>query len=220
MLTLLWMCSASFGYFLVYNVSTTVKGADYETGMKASAPFKGYLVLRLNDSDELQDANLILYGNDANTPKNKVYVQLNRFGSSDSNCLKWNIGTPGGEQSNLVSSNFWTYANKSSPFDFEWIVTGQKSVKNVGSIDRKVASSLKGVFMVWDGMLLDADQDIEGTSNISMVFNTAYTKLVNGTNPAWTQDQIIEGQIIGGKLRGIKPDLENKGFQNVTPKQL
>jgi hypothetical protein len=222
MLALLWMCSASFGYFLVYNVSATVNGVDYETELRVSVPLKGYLVLRLNDSNELQDANLVLYGKDANTPKSKVYVQLNYFESSDSNCLKWDIGTPGGEQGNLVSSNFWTYANKSSPFDFEWLITGQKSVKNVGYIagDRKVASSLKGVFMVWDGMLLDADQDIQGTSNISMTLNTAYTKGVNGTNPAWTQDKIIEGQIIGGKLRGIKPDLESKGFQNVTPNQL
>jgi hypothetical protein len=216
----LWgWCSVSFGYVLVYNVSTAVNGADYDTGLKVTVPLKGYLVLRLNDSDELQDANLILYGKGANIPKNKVYVQLNRLESSDTNCLRWDIGTPGGEQGDLVSSNFWTYGNKSSFFDFEWLMMGKKSIKNVGQLagNKRVAGSLKGTIMVWDGMLLDADQDIQGTSNISMTLNAVYTKWANGTNPTWTQDQIIEGQTVVGKLRGIKPDLESKGYEDVTP---
>jgi hypothetical protein len=219
MTALLWMCSASFGYFLIYNLSTTVNGVDYETEQKVSVPLKGYLILRLNDSNEILDANLILYGRGTHTPKNKVYVQLNNLESSDSNCLEWDIGTPGGERGNFVCSNFWTYANKSSPFDFEWLLTGKKSLKDVGYLagNRRVASSLKGVFVVWYGMLLDADQDIEGTSNISMMLNTAYTKRVNNTDPIWTQTRIIEGQIINGKLCGIKPDLENKGYKDATP---
>ena len=71
----------SYGYFLIYNVSYTVNGADKSTNAKVTIPLKAYLVVNLDDSNnELVDANLILYGNEASTSKKKVYDQLNYTG--------------------------------------------------------------------------------------------------------------------------------------------
>ena len=209
MLALLGMCSASFGYILVYNVSTTVNGVDDAT--KVTIPLKGYLVVNLDDSDELQDANLILYGQDSNIPKKqKVYVQLN---NSDSNGF---LHIDAWRQGDYTFVDLWSYT---SPFDFEALMMGKVSSKDVGlgtNNKKPVASSLKGVFMAWEGMLLDLDQDIAGTSNISSTLNNAYTKSINDPLETWSQDEVIEGKIINGKEQGIKPILEGKHYEEVS----
>ena len=50
LLVILSVCVPSYGYFLIYNVSTTVKGADYATDLKTTIPLKGYLVLNLDET--------------------------------------------------------------------------------------------------------------------------------------------------------------------------
>jgi len=215
-LVMFGICSSSFGdYFLIYNVSTTMKGIDFDIDSQVSAPVKGYLLVKLDDSDAILDANLILYGNDANTPKKvKVYAQLNSSDSSTNNYLDWDTDKSVGLKGTYVFTNVWTYGNILSPFDFEWLIMGKQVVKNVGTLagNRPVVSSAKGVLMVWSGMLLDYDQDLEGTSNISLTLNMSYTKAVNDSEPTWTQDQIVNGQTINGKERGIIPDLEAKHY--------
>ncbi|MGA2071384.1 MAG: hypothetical protein ABSG97_08530 [Sedimentisphaerales bacterium] len=186
-LVMMGMCASSFGFFLIYNVSTTVKGGDSATDAKAAVPLKAYLVLDLNDSNGLLvDANLIMYGNDANTPKKqKVYVQLNH--SDDADLLGadvWYID-------NLIFVDFWGR----SPFDFEIMLQGKTALKDVGfgtSDKMWVASSIKGDTMVWDNFLLgpSASQSVSGTANASASLWTAATKYVNAHG--WTQEQIIE----------------------------
>ncbi len=203
-LVMLGVCATSFGnYFLIYNVSMTVKGVDYDTGGAVTVPMKGYFVLDLNDSDEFVDANLVLYGK--NPDGEKVYVELDRNGNE----------LLGGTETRLDYGYFFIYLGGANYFSFDAQLIGKTKLKDVGlGTDEKkeIASSVKGVISVWEGMLLDASQDISGTANISMTLNNAYTKAVNDTDPTWTQEQIIEGQLIDGEMRGIKPDLARKDY--------
>ena len=76
-LVMLGICTSSYGYFLIYNLSGTIKGTNGTVDIKrVTIPFRGYLVMRLdNDTNSLIDANMIIYGRDPN--RHKVYLQLN-----------------------------------------------------------------------------------------------------------------------------------------------
>ena len=210
-LVMLAMCATSFGnYFLIYNVSASVKGADDNTGLAATIPLKGYLVLNLSGPVTVEDANLVLYGNDSNTPKKqKAYIELSYTEMADGHFVEMtHIG-------DFIFLEIAEYADP-GPFYFDVYVMGKWKEKDISGTLTPVASSMKGALVVWSGYLLgpSPDQDISGTSNISLTLNNTYTKYVNGTDPTWTQDQILNGQMIDGALRGIKPDLEKKGFIN------
>jgi hypothetical protein len=192
-LMMLSICASSFGYILVYNVSASVKGADDDTDLKTTVPLKGYMIINLdNTTSELVDANLILYGKDANTPtKQKVYVELNYSDIAD--LLGMDIWTIG----DFLFVDFWGR----SPFDFEAIVSGTMKTKTVGPLVtptlQDVASSLKGSMLVWDGFLLGpADQDVSGvSSSVSATLNNSATKWANGDNDedeVKTQDQVVD----------------------------
>jgi hypothetical protein len=210
-LVMMAMCTSSFGYFLIFNVSTTVKGADYDTDLATTIAMKGYLLLNIADGcDTLVDANLVLYGKD--TSKQKVYVRLNYTSDEFLDIDIWTIG-------DFV---FFGLDTEGPYFDFECMLSGKGKMLDIGygTSDKKyVANSIKGVGMVWDGYLLgpSSDQDVSATGNVSATLNNPYTKAVNDTDPTWTQDQIIHGQMIGGTLRGIIPDLEAKGYEDATP---
>jgi len=189
----------SYGFFLIYNLSTTVKGADYDTDLKTTVPLKAYLVLNLNDiSGDVVDANLIMYGKD--TTKTKVYVQLNESDSAGFLSADiWYIG-------DYTFVDIWSYDN---PFDFEMLLSGKEALKDIGfgAGDKVwVAGSIKGVNMVWDGFLLGAaGQDVSGTSNASASLYTVATKAVN--RDSWTQDEIVDNLI---------SILQNKGYVAAT----
>jgi len=203
------MCASSYGYFLIYNVSTTVKGIDEEAGTPISIPLKGYLVLNMDDNcDATLDINLILYGK--NPAGQKVYTQLNDNGND---YLGYAFG--------YTQWGYFTIRLEGvDVFDFETGLMGKVKEKDVGlgsDSKKNVASSLKGVICVWDNMLLDTAEYITGTANISMTLNNKYTKTVNDTEPSWTQEQIIEGQLVDGEMTGLKPLLEDKGYVEVVP---
>jgi hypothetical protein len=200
------VCVPSYGnYFLIYNLSGTVKGVNVVA--KATIPWNAYLVLNLNEANEITDANLIMYGKD--DAKQKVYVTIN-YHNSD---VWLNVSLLA--HGNFSVLNF--YVDEDWPFNFHGYMLGEKKGTNIGLANKKnTAGSLKGVMWVWEWMLFDVDNDLAGTAAISASLNSL-TKAVNDTNPTWTQNQIIEGQLINGKTRGIKPDLEAKGYVDVSP---
>jgi hypothetical protein len=200
---------ASYGqpsdYFLIYNVSFTVKGAN--NGLAASIPLKGYLVVNIDDSDgSIADANLILYGNDSLNSKRKTYVQLNKS-ASDSTYVSARTYYNG----NLIGLDVWSYSH--APFYFEMFAIGKMASKDIGlGSTKNVASSLKGPISVWGGMLLDANDVILGTGNVSESLDLKATKYFNQNG--WTQDQIIE---LGSPAHeGLIPILEAKGYVATT----
>ena len=207
------ICSPSFGYMLLYKVSTTVKGADDDTGEKVRIPLKGYLLLNINEYDEIADANLILYGKD--TDGARKYVQLNH---SDSDQLLgaddeiWYAG-------DMAFVGIWGNA----PFDFEIFLSGKAKWRNVGLGDEEekfVARSIKGVTIIWADFVLgsSADQDILGSANASATLWNAAVKAVNDPEEPWTQDEIIETgkELTGGHENSLIEILEGKDFEPAT----
>ena len=200
------VCMPSYGYFLIYNVSTTLKGVDSATDLKVTVPLKGYLVLNLDTEGSFVDANLILYGKDSD--KVKVYVTLNANDESDDRLGfdTWNIG-------DYVFVDFWGR----SPWDFEIMLSGKTTLKDIGfgtSDKKSVASSIKGVNMTWDGFLLGSNlsQNVSGTANASATLWNVATKYVN--DHEWTQDQII---VSGDSDNdGLITILEGKGYVAAT----
>ena len=169
-------------YFLIYNISCTVKGADNE--LAVSIPLKGYLVLKFADGcDTLVDANLIMYGKDKLDNNMKTYVQLNHS-ASDSTYVDARIYHNG----NFIGFDVWSYDR--TPFYFELFAVGKTASKNIGySSTELVASSSKGPISVWGNMLLDADDNILGTGDVSVSLDLKTTTLANQNN--WTSDDII-----------------------------
>jgi hypothetical protein len=196
-------CAPSYGYFLIYNVSCSVKGAN--NNLAATIPLKGYLVANLDSAGDLVDANLIMYGQDH--LKNKVYVQLNHAGSNSTLNVKMKILYNG----NLMGVDIWDYND--SPFYFEVFVIGKLVPKNIGSSTKDVASSLNGPISVWGGILLDPTDDIMGTGNVSASLDLKTTNLVNANG--WTQENIVEtgGDIAGKHQNSFIQKLAAQHFQ-------
>jgi hypothetical protein len=191
-LIMLGICTSSYGYFLVYNLSSTVYGIDdtniYDTNL-AMIPFKGYLVMDFNDDNSLIDANMILYGRDPNN--HKVYVQLN---SSDSNEFLYSYVLERGNVRNFYG------LNGRPPFDFNSFMMGDVRDVNIGLANRRpLAPSLKGGFTGERGIFFSLNQKFGEVGNISASLYTFATKTANGTPPQ-TQDNIIN------ELTGILAD--------------
>jgi hypothetical protein len=178
----------SSNYFLIYNVSCTVKGANNSN--KASIPWKAYCVVKLDGSDSLVDVNLIMYGKDST--KAKVYVELD-YHATGSYYLDEDLWWQG----DFVVLDFWDYTD---PFDFEGLVTGLSAPKDIGlgTTQKKwVASSLTGPMTAYGSMLFDQYDYIAGGGIISASLDLKTTKLVNANG--WTQENIIE---TGGDIAG------------------
>ncbi|MGA2678079.1 MAG: hypothetical protein ABSF37_02120 [Sedimentisphaerales bacterium] len=178
----------SYGYFLIYNLSSTVKGVNNSTPVSIS--WKAYLVLSFDNSDNAVDANMIMYGKDSNNVK--VYVQLNYSDSAhlfDSDSF-WQKGAS-------KAFDFWSESDH--PFDFVGFVIGKSKTTNIGlSNTKNIAGSLTGTMIVWDNMLFNASDNIAGSGTVSMSLDLKTTKLVNANG--WTQENIIEtGGTIAGK---------------------
>lgn len=203
-LVMLGICTSSYGYFLIYNLSGTIRGiiynlSDTTTGIDdtntVTIPFKGYLVMNLdNDTNSLIDANMIIYGKDPN--KHKVYVQLN---SSDSNEFLDSYTSERGNKRHFYG------LNGKSPFDFNSFIMGDVRKVNIGlphGYRILLASNLKGSIAVENGIFLSLDQKITGVGSISASLWTLATKGVNDPNnpdlnTPHTQDGIIDA------LKGI-----------------
>jgi hypothetical protein len=210
-LVILGICSPSFGYLLLYKVSMTARGADVDTDAKANVPLKGYLLLNLDDNNEIADANLILYGRD--TDKAKKYVLLNI--SDSASLLEGGVWYSGG----LMFVDLSGY----DPFDFEIFLSGKTKLRNVGlgkDAKKSIAGRIKGVTMVWDGFLLGPsdDQDVTGSAKARALLWKAAIKAINDPDETWTQDEVIvDGKdLTGGHENSLIEMLEDKGYEEAT----
>jgi hypothetical protein len=191
-------------HYLIYNVSTTVNGADANTDAKATIPLKGYLVLYFVDGcDTPWDANLILYGNDTNSPKKqKVYVQLNARGDDFLTASGWTVG-----------DLMFLKLVGDAPFNFDIMLQGKRTLKDIGfgtADKRMAAASIKGVDTVVFGFLLGpGSQAILGTANASATLNAAVTKQVNenGWGPNAAEDILLSLLLNKGYVAAILPPL-------------
>ncbi|MGA2093483.1 MAG: hypothetical protein ABSH16_08775 [Sedimentisphaerales bacterium] len=211
MLVMSWVCSSSFGYLLLYNVSMTVNGADVNVSSRVTIPLKGYLLLNLDDSNAFVDANLMLYGRDADSKKKYVI-------------LDYNDGT------GFLSANVW-YIDKyafvdlsgDTPFNFEIFLSGRTWLQNVGlgrDHKKSIAGSLAGVTTVRHLYMLgpDAHQDVSGSATVTATLWGPATKSVNGASgkqESWTQDEVIStGKDFDGvHYKSLTEQLKDKHFE-------
>jgi hypothetical protein len=177
------ICTPSYGYFLVYDLYGSIKGTQWLVDIdKETISFDGYLVMRFdNDTDEFQDANLLLNGDDPNN--NKVYIQLN---ATDSN--------------GFLDPSIWYREvrnfyelNTRPPFDFSIVVMGDVKSKDIGLADKKyIASSMKGVITSEEGMFFAVNQALAGAgSYVSFSLYTSLTKTANEPGAELTQDEVV-----------------------------
>jgi hypothetical protein len=192
----------SYGYFLIYNLSSTVKGVNNTTPVSIS--WKAYLVLSFDNSDNGVDANMIMYGKDSNNVK--VYVQLNYSDSAhlfDSDSF-WQKG---------ASQAFNFYSESDHPFDFVGFVIGKSKATNIGLLNTKnIANSMTGTMIVWDNMLFNASDNIAGSGAVSMSLYTAETKYVNQNS--WNQENVLLSD--SSSHPGLIPILAAKGYVPAT----
>jgi len=208
LLAVLYICTPSYGnYFLIYNVSYTVKGVN--SGQPASIPLKGYLVANIDDSDgSIADANLIIFGKDSLNNNQKTYVQLNYQGGNSS----LNIRARTYYNGNFAGFDIWSY-HYSADLYFEIFGVGKMVSKDIGTgLLTYVATSLKGSVSVWGNMVLNPDDDVLGTGNISMSLWLPETKYANASG--WTQDQIVVSG--DSSHQGLLQMVTGKGFVAVT----
>jgi hypothetical protein len=208
-----WFCSSSFGYLLLYNVSMTVNGADVNVSSRVTIPLKGYLLLNLDDSNEFVDANLMLYGRDADSKKKYVILDYND-GTGDLNTAVWYIG-------NTVFIDLRT--SGTSPFDFEIFLSGRTWLQNVGlgrDHKKSIAGSLAGVTTVRHLYVLgpDAHQDVSGSATVTATLWGPATKSINGSSgkqESWTQDEVIStGKDFDGvHYKSLTEQLKDKHFE-------
>ena len=189
-LIMLGTCSSSYGLFLVLKASSSVKGVDDVAGTPITVKLNAYLVMNFTDEGSFLDANLIIYGKDANGAK--VYLQLN---DSDSNDFLDIAMTVVGYPVPYYVIALRTYG-EDNPYEFETYVMGKMKAKDIGFGPEElwmVPSSLKGVFTSWYDMLLDKDQDIYGTGSMSMKLDDSITRLFNSQGR--TQEKAVEDVI-------------------------
>jgi hypothetical protein len=208
MLVMSWLCSPSFGYLLLYKVSTKVYGADANTNDKDTVSLKGYMLLRLSDSNEFLDANLMLYGKDTKDKKKYVVLDCNDGAGFLSGDIWY------GDEGKLVFIDLWG----GTLFDFELFFTGSTSRQNIGlgnDQKKRRAYSCSGAATMRHKFVLgpSAEQDFSGKSGLSATLWESATKSINGDSgkqDAWTQDEVIST----GK------DNEGKHYESLTEQLL
>lgn len=186
-----WISTASYAasdaFYLIYKMSTSVKGIDSTTALPMSVSLKGYIVLAYDwhaDGYDFNDVAFIMCGQ--NIIKQKVYVNLT-YNDGDGLIDYENWSQGGGYE-------FFDFP-ASSPFEFDCLMFGKEKVVDVGGgkvlID--CVSSMKGVFWAKGGMLLDQSRDIAGTGNISASLLLPTTKTINNAiDPEWMLDLVMK----------------------------
>jgi hypothetical protein len=197
-LAVLGMCAPSYGYILVYKFNSTLKVLDYASESSGNLPVKGYLAVDIDDEDgDLDDATMVLYGKDDDGDKTYFMQDLDEDGFD----MNWDV------VGDYIGVDVWNY--EEDPFEYEIMLTGTLSNKNVGfgsgTLDRELAPNiLKGTMVSWWGAIFDIDQELFGSGNAAMAFDFGLTKAANQSE---TSVYEVITEIVGG--------LEDKGYEEL-----
>ena len=150
-------CAPSFGYVLVYNVISRVKGVT-DLDSPIGVAIRGYLVLDINASGDLNEADWLTYGKD--TDGIKTYTSE----SPDP------VLTVNGRYQTITmdTGDGWSI-----------IIMGRITAKNIGLTDKQaIAYTMAGNFIVNGGFVLDSDQ-LTGSGAMVITLNSTKTKAAN-----------------------------------------
>jgi hypothetical protein len=197
----LMVCAPSYGYILVYKVTGGMKAVEWNVEKIISVSVKGYLALDINNvSEEVDDAEMVLYGKDVSG--DLVYFDDTLGGGG--NRINWDA------TGDVVGVDVWNY---SDPFEHEFMMTGKVKATDVGlgtSTKKLAASSLKGSLVIWWAQILDDSQDLFGSGTATMTLDTKQTKAANAANVI-TPGSVTVGTIIDTFITG----LQAKGYSSI-----
>jgi hypothetical protein len=177
------VCAPAQGnHLLIYKVKFTAKGVDGD--VTRTLPVKGFMIMDIDTHDNIVDVNLLLYGK--NNDANKVFIELNEIDSTG-DLLDVTHEVQGASDEHLIIRMVTT---ELCGINAELV--GKRKLKDVGAGDLKLAaSSIKGVIGIWSGMLFYDDQELYGTSTMTLSLHTAATKYYNGLSA--TSDDVVQG---------------------------
>jgi hypothetical protein len=199
LLAMVTICTTSFGYILVYKMSMTLNGANNDTGANAIIPLKGYLII---DPNVPAEANLIIFGKDANTPRRqKVYIEIR----TESITLDLR------NQGDIYQSLKIVIDNDN--FELTSLMRGRLIRYNVGPLAgyQEIPLILNGAACVFGGEILGAGntiRDITGTAGISMTLWPPPTRWANGKNDEIaqkTQEEVVAEAVASLDILGFNP---------------
>jgi hypothetical protein len=187
MLAVFGLCAPSYGYILVYNVTSTMKAVDTAIEELLTMPVKGYLVLDYNETDdEVTDSSLVLYGK---VGSEKLFVTVtdvvdNYTESGDYRIAELSItSNPGNHDTTKV--------------------VGKEKEKDIGlSEDEFIATSLKGYVVFNDGALVDPNDVLQVGGTVTFSLQPKKTKTANIV--ADTVDDVINDLTSALILKGYR----------------
>jgi len=196
-LAVLGVCAPSYGYILVYKVTGGMKAVEWNSERIVSVSVKGYAAVDINDSNgAVNDKQMVLYGKDASG--NLKYYEDSL--DEDYAGVYWD---PTSDVAGVVEVDVWDY---NSPFDYEFVMTGNVKLTDVGASSKKLAaSSLSGSLVTWWAQLLDDSQEFFGLGAATMTLDTKQTKVAN--QGSLSVDAVISTFIAG---------LEAKGYHSIV----
>jgi hypothetical protein len=199
-LVMLCICSSSYGYFLIYKLTGSVKGMD--DANKETLNFKGYLAMSLDDSNSLIDANMLIYDKDRHD--HKLFVLLN---STDSNNFLDASVLQGSNKRNFYE------LHGNAPFNFDVFMGGDVKSKDIGlPKNQRIASSLKGSFAQENGILVDLNQNITGVEHFSA---SLYTMATQGSNDPNNGDPLTP-HTLEGIVAALVQETEDDHYTQVS----
>ena len=189
------LCTTSFGYILVYKMTMNLNGADNDTGKITAIPLKGYFIM---DPNVPHEANLIIYGRDANTPRTqKVYLEM---GLDSLTTDLWDQGDKYRALEVTINNDF---------FEFTSLTRSGLINFNTGPLTgrQKVPATFAGVACVFGGEILGAGntiRDISGTGQITFRLWPVATRWANGKNDE--NEQKTQAQVVADAEIGLTAD--------------
>ena len=195
-LVVLGVCAPSYGYILVYKLSSTLKMVETDANAPGNLKLKGYLALEIDDIDEtISDAEMVFYGK--NNELVPTYIRELFQGSADVEFA---------EEGEFVTARIYDHVD----YYYEIVLTGKIKEKDVGlgaDTLKSVAPSLKGSMINLWGILLDYDPvSLYGSGTASMTLDNALTKEANS--------QLLTPSVNDVILNIVQGDggLEDKGY--------
>jgi hypothetical protein len=176
MLAVLGVCSQSYGYVLVYNVSGMVKAVDTQANTMNRTMVRGTLVVDIDEAQGMAtEGTLVLY-NRVTRGGQGVYTVSEAVGI-----------TIYGNSVAAVMDTGWMGGNI--------IMTGgRKWNRNIGLSERKnIANVMDGSIHLNGNMLFDADEALVGAGIMTATLNLQQTRVANknGDRVSAVVDDII-----------------------------
>jgi hypothetical protein len=174
-ITVLFICSPSNAYILVYKLTSTVKSIETDANAAMNFKVNGYVAMDVNDVEKTvgaEDSLMVMYGRDLND--NYMYYIEDFSGNPK---ITWK------EQGAYLT---FETVNHLGAFDYDLRLIGKIKEKNVGLGSepnqlRNAPPSLKGSMYFTNGMYFDPNQQFFGSGSAKMTLDTRKTYAANAT---------------------------------------